>query len=153
VKRPNKIAFNEYRKTLAANRHVFLVGNLKELTEYPFIQDSRFEFIVCQDAPGDHGRFHWHAEVDEYEIVIEGRIGYYFVEKAQTIWYSSGDFSHIQAGCCVRRIVNETARTIAIKVPSSAEKRHCSDCDRECGDRQSPYVNIERDNFRDGENC
>ena len=118
---------------------MFLVGDLKKSCDHPFVRDKRFEFIICSYKSGDHGKFHWHSEVDEFEIVTEGRIGYYFVESGRTDWYSTGDLSYIPAGCCVKRIVNESARTIAIKIPSSAEKVHCRICDRNCSHRVEAY--------------
>jgi hypothetical protein len=45
---------------------------------------------------------------------------------------------------CVQRLVRQAARTVAIKVPSSAEssaeKVHCAQCPRECGSRVAPYL-------------
>jgi hypothetical protein len=40
----------------------------------------------------------------------------------------------------VKRLIPERSRTVAIKVPSSAEKIQCRACSRECPSRQEPYV-------------
>ena len=139
MKTNRKIAYQEYQSSFVSDPHVFLVGDLKKTSDHPFVRDDRFEFIICSYKSGDHGKLHWHLKVDEFEIVTEGRIGYFFVETGRTEWYSAGDFSYIPAGCCVKRIVNESARTIAVKIPSNAGKVDCIKCDRECTERIEAY--------------
>ena len=136
---PIKIDYEDYKNNYKENKHVFLVGNLTKPTKYPFIRDSRVEFIVCSYKTGDHGDFHWHEDLDEYEIVIEGTIGYHYACSDVKEWFRKGDFSFIPAGVCVKRLVNEPARTIAVKVPSNSSKTFCNQCNRICHNRLFPY--------------
>ena len=92
------------------------------------MKDKRVEFILCRYSKGDHGDYHWHPDVDEYEIVIEGKIGYKDALTGETVWFEKGDFSYIPAGLCVRRIVVEKSITVAIKVPSKDDKVTCNVC-------------------------
>lgn len=50
-----------------------------------------------------------------------------------------GDLTLIPAGVCVRRIVERSCRTLALKTPSSAEKVHCRQRNRDCPSRQKPF--------------
>src|ERR1700752_2605433 len=122
------------------DKHVFLVGDLKLPTDYPFFRDDRAELIVCAYQAGDDGRFHWHREVTEYEIVLEGEIGYLQAATGETTWLRAGHVSCVPAGVCVQRRVREPARARAVKCPSRAQKVHCASCDRECRYRQERYT-------------
>ncbi len=121
-------------------KHLFLVGDLKLPNPHPFVRDPRLEWILCVYEPGDDGIPHWHRQVTEYEIVTEGEIGYFEAATGETNWFRAGDFSVIPAGVCVRRIVRQRARTVAVKVPSNPERVVCSGCPRECAFRLSPYL-------------
>lgn len=121
-------------------KHLFLVGDLRRPNPHPFVRDSRIEWILCFYQPGDDGIPHWHTEVTEYETVLEGQIGYFEAATGETNWFQRGDFSIIPAGVCVKRIVPEHARTVAVKVPSSDERVVCSGCPRECRFRIHPYI-------------
>ena len=121
-------------------KHVFLTGDLQQPNPNPFIRDSRLEWILCFYEPGDDGVPHWHRNVTEYESIVEGEVGYFEAATGETSWFRAGDFSAIPAGVCVRRIVRERSRTIAVKVPSSAERVVCGSCARECAWRISPYL-------------
>ena len=70
-----RIGGAEYAGALPADRHVFLVGNLQQPTTYPFIRDERVEVVLVSYRAGDDGRYHWHPDVTEYELVVEGEIG------------------------------------------------------------------------------
>jgi len=133
-----RIARSEY-EPFAALRHLFLVGNLQRPNPHPFVRDSRLEFILCFYNPGDDGLPHWHAEVTEYELVLEGELGIEDIASGETQWFGPGDFRILAPGACVRRIIRRPVRTAAIKVPSSPEKVLCSGCPRECAARLSPY--------------
>ncbi len=121
-------------------KHLFLVGDLQRPNPHPFIRDTRMEWILCFYEPGDNGIPHWHRDITEYETVIEGQIGYFEAATGETNWLQAGDFTVVPAGVCVTRIVRERTRTIAVKVPSSAERVVCSGCPRECQWRISPYL-------------
>jgi hypothetical protein len=124
-----------YAGALGPEKHVFLAGNLQRPTDYPFIPETRLEFAVCSYEAGDDGQPHWHASVTEYELVTEGRIGYLDIAADEMTWAESGDFLSVPAGVCVKRLVPEKSSTVAVKVPSSAEKTHCDACPRECKHR------------------
>jgi len=121
-------------------QHLYLVGDLKKPNEYPFFRDQRVEMIVCYYSPGDDGAHHWHSKVTEYEIILEGMVGYLEAASGIILWFHPGDCSVVPAGVCVKRLIPERARTVAIKVPSSAEKIQCRACSRDCPSRQQPYV-------------
>lgn len=128
-----RISFEEYRDHLAPLQHLFLVGDLRKPTPHPFFRDARLELILCTYEAGDDGLFHWHDEVTEYEIILEGRVGYQHVSDGRTEWFEPGDMSVIPQRACVRRLVPMKSRTIAVKVPSRpADKIHCDKCKREC---------------------
>lgn len=134
-----RIARAEYEGALPLDKHVFLVGDLRRPTAYPFLRDARVEVIVVSYEPGDDGRHHWHPDVVEYELVIEGEIGYFEVASGETHWYGPGDLVSIPAGACVRRTVRAQARGVTVKVPSGGTKIHCEACARECAWRVAPY--------------
>ncbi len=117
-------------------QHLFLVGNLQKSNAHPFFRDARVELIVCFYAAGDDGTFHWHRNITEYEIVLEGTVGYLEAATGITRWFSQGDCSMVPAGVCVKRVIPVRSRTLAIKVPSSAQKIGCQDCTRDCPSRQ-----------------
>ncbi len=121
-------------------KHLFLAGDLQRPNSHPFFRDSRLEWIQCFYEPGDDGIPHWHRDVTEYEMVLEGEIGYFDAGTGQTSWFRPGDFSLIPAGVCVKRIVRQRSRTIAVKVPSRGERVVCSGCPRECPWRVNPYL-------------
>jgi hypothetical protein len=135
-----RIAGAEYAGALPAEKHVFLVGNLQRPTSYPFIRDERVELVLVCYEPGDDGRFHWHPDVTEYELVVEGEIGYFEVASGETHWFVAGDLIAIPARTCVRRLVRRPARGVTLKVPSGATKIHCDRCARECVWRVAPFV-------------
>ena len=121
-------------------KHLFLAGDLRQPNPHPFIRDTRLEWILCFYEPGDDGIPHWHTGITEYETVIDGEIGYFEAATGDTTWFRAGDFSAIPAGVCVKRIVRAPSRTIAVKVPSGAERVVCSGCPRECPWRLNPYL-------------
>jgi quercetin dioxygenase-like cupin family protein len=125
-------------------KHVFLTGDLQRPNSHPFFRDTRLEWIMCFYEPGDDGLPHWHQDVTEYETVLEGEIGYFEAATGETKWFREGDFIAIPAGVCVKRMVRERARTLAVKVPSNAQRATCSCCQRECTSRISPFVEVMR---------
>jgi LSD1 subclass zinc finger protein len=129
----------EYAGHFAAAKHLFLAGDLRQPNPHPFFRDSRVEIIACKYDAGDGGRYHWHEVVTEYEYVLEGSVSY--VEAATGVLqrFEPGDLTFIPAGVCVRRIVDQPCRTLALKIPSSAEKIHCAQCTRKCPSRQELY--------------
>jgi hypothetical protein len=120
--------------------HVFLAGNLQRPVPHPYFQRDDVEIICCDYAPGAHGLPHWHAQVDEFELVISGRVGYVETTTAALHWFDAGDLINIEHGICVTRVVEIPTQTIAIKLPSSSEKVHCAQCDRSCRQRRTPFV-------------
>ncbi len=134
-----RIDRSEY-EPFAALQHLFLVGDLQRETPHPFVRDPRLELILCCYKPGDDGLPHWHREVTEYEIVIKGESEILEVATGQTHRFGAGDLIVIPPGACVKRQVHTPLRTVAIKVPSSAEKVHCAGCQRECSARLAPYL-------------
>jgi quercetin dioxygenase-like cupin family protein len=128
----------EYNHALSGLRHIFLVGNLQRPTPHPFLKDERLEVVLCHYHVGDDGRYHWHRGVTEYEIVIEGEIGYFEVSTDQVHWLRPGDFVMIPAGTCVKRLVRDSAYALAVKIPSADDKVHCSECHRHCNWRMVP---------------
>jgi len=132
-----RIARAEY-ESAADLKHLFLVGNLQRPTPHPFVRDSRLEVILCYYQPGDDGLFHWHREVTEYEVVVEGEVGHRDAATGEIHWFGPGDVRALAPGVCCQRVIRQQARTVAIKVPSSSEKVHCAQCDRECPSRVAP---------------
>jgi uncharacterized cupin superfamily protein len=135
-----KLERAEYEHAVSSDNHIFLVGNLQRPTSYPFVRDERVEMIVCCYRSGEDGRYHWHRDITEYEWVVEGEVGYFEVATGLTHWFQAGDFVAVPPKACVQRRVRAPARTIAVKVPSSAEKTHCAQCDRVCAYRVDPYL-------------
>ena len=129
----------EYVPHFAGAKHLFLAGDLRLPNPHPFFRDPRVEIIACKYGAGDGGRFHWHAVVTEYEYVLEGSVSYVEAATGLLQRFGPGDLTLIPAGVCVRRIVDEPCRTLALKLPSSAEKIHCRDCGRQCPSRQEPF--------------
>lgn len=146
-RRPNgkvtRIARSEYAHLAPELKHVFLVGNLQQPCPHPFVRDERVEVIVCNYLPGDDGLRHWHRTITEYEFVVEGEIGVFEIESGETHWFAPGDFVIVPAGKCVQRLVRRQTMTVAVKVPSAAEKVHCDACPRECAWRVEPYEGSE----------
>ena len=130
----HRIARAEY-EPFTDLRHLFLVGDLQRPNPHAFVRDRRLEVILCFYQPGDDGLPHWHADVTEYEIVLEGEVGHVDSATGETHWFSPGDLRVLPPGVCVKRVVRRPARTVAIKVPSSAEKVHCAECPRACAAR------------------
>lgn len=135
----NRIGKHEYVNAFPELKHVFLVGNLQKPCPHPFIRDERLELIVCSYLPGDDGLLHWHRNITEYELVIEGEIGVFEVESGETHWFTAWDLIVIPAGKCVQRIVRRATKTVTVKVPSSADKVHCAQCSRACWRRVESY--------------
>jgi hypothetical protein len=135
----DKIAEAEYGSTFGSLQHVFLVGNLQRPCPHPFFRDARLEVIVCQYEAGDHGQFHWHPEVTEYEYVLEGSLVYREAATGHTTVFRAGDLATVPAKVCVERIVEQPCRTLAVKVPSNDVKLYCRDCARVCAQRVEPF--------------
>lgn len=136
---PGRIPFASYGPHLEKLQHLFLVGDLRLPTPHPFFRDSRVEMILATYEAGDDGQFHWHREVTEYEMVLEGKIGYRHASDGRTIWFGPGDLSLVAEQECVRRLVPAISRTLAVKVPSRpGDKIHCGQCGRDCAFRQTP---------------
>lgn len=138
----NVISSAEYVPQFAAAKHLFLAGDLRQPNPHPFFRDPRLEIIACKYEAGDGGLFHWHACVTEYEYVLEGSISYLEAATGLLHRYEPGDLTLIPSGVCVRRIVDESCRTLALKIPSNAEKVHCGQCSRECPSRQEAFQEI-----------
>jgi len=126
-----------------ALKHLFLVGDLKRENPHPFVRDARLELLLCFYQPGDDGLPHWHRDVTEYEIVIEGEVGHEDVGTGETKWFGPGDLRVLPPGICTRRIIRVPARTVAIKVPSTSEKVFCLGCSRQCAARVAPCLEEE----------
>jgi mannose-6-phosphate isomerase-like protein (cupin superfamily) len=135
----NKIAAAEYGSSFGSLQHIFLVGNLQRSCPHPFFRDQRLEVIACQYEAGDHGQFHWHPEVTEYEYVLEGSLAYREAATGEITVFRAGDLATVPAEVCVERIIEQPCRTLAIKVPSHDVKVHCRDCARECMQRVEPF--------------
>jgi quercetin dioxygenase-like cupin family protein len=134
-----RIARAEY-EPFADLKHLFVVGDLQKPNPHPFVRDQRLELMLCYYQPGDDGLRHWHSEITEYEVVLEGEVGHFEVTTGETHWFGPGDVRVLPPGVCVERRVRTAARTVAIKVPSSAEKVHCAECPRDCASRVAPYL-------------
>jgi mannose-6-phosphate isomerase-like protein (cupin superfamily) len=126
------IGSEEYEPAFDQMQHVFLAGDLKKPCPNPFFRDARLEVIACKYKAGDDGRFHWHSAITEYEYVLEGSVTYVEAATGEARRFHAGDFATVPAGVCVRRLIDEACRTLAVKVPSGDEKVHCRECDREC---------------------
>lgn len=123
----------------AGLKHVFLVGDLQRAVPHPFLRRSDAEIIWCEYNAGDDGRPHWHATVDEIEVVLKGEVGYRDIGSEEVFWFREGDLVNVPRGVCVERFVREPARTLAIKLPSRAEKVHCGECRRACAQRREAF--------------
>lgn len=134
-----RIDYSEYAGVLSAIKHVYLVGNLQKTAPHPFVRDDRVEFVLCCYKAGDDGEYHWHRYVTEYEIVVEGEIGYFEAAISHTRWFQAGDVCIIPKGVCVKRLVRQPARTVTVKVPSKDDKVLCQVCPRECIWRIAPH--------------
>ena len=122
-------------RSFAKMQHVFLVGNLQQPCPHPFFRDARLEVIACEYEAGDHGLFHWHSVVTEYEYVIDGTVTYVEALSGIPRHFHRGDLATVPAGTCVRRMIDGSCHTLAVKVPSNDEKIHCRACDRICPSR------------------
>lgn len=135
-----KIAAQSYAQFASVLKHVFLSGDLRQASPHPFFRDERVEFILCSYAAGDDGLPHWHADVTEYQLVLEGRVGLEDISNGTSNWSDAGDFSVVPAGVCVRRRNPIAARTVALKIPSRPnDKVHCRACSRICASRIEPF--------------
>ena len=125
----------EYQPSFDQMQHVFLVGDLQLPCPNPFFRDTRLEIIACRYQAGDHGLFHWHSAITEYEFVLEGSVIHVEALTGNTRRFHQGDLATVPAGTCVQRLIDGPCRTLAVKVPSNNEKIHCRDCDRVCPSR------------------
>jgi len=134
LKRKSKdIQLSDYKPHIEALKHIFLVGNLPRRPSYPFVNDPRLEIILCHYQAGDDGEYHWHRDITEYDLIIEGKIGYKNMEDGKTKWYEPGDLCVIEPGICVKRLVEKPSRSVTVKVPSLADdKIICDTCQRSC---------------------
>ena len=82
----------EYGPFASELQHIFLAGDLSRPWPHPFFRDARPEILVCDYEPGDHGCFHWHAEITEYEFVLEGSIAYLEAATGERPTFRVGDF-------------------------------------------------------------
>jgi hypothetical protein len=139
LSRVGVIRASDWRPGAPARQHTFLVGDLQRPVVHPFFRRRDVEVILCDYAAGDDGEPHWHSRVDELEMVLEGKVGYYEVAADATAWFEPGDLISIPHGACVQRLVPGPARTLAIKLPSSGEKVHCRTCPRTCHHRREPF--------------
>lgn len=122
-------------------RHAHLVGDLRRPAPHPFFRDEQVELIATCYQAGDDGIFHWHRHVTEYEMLLEGRIGYLDATSGAITWMAPGDLHRVVQGRCVRRLVPMSSRTLAVKAPSVGDdKVHCPDCDRPCPRRTLPFL-------------
>jgi len=144
---PSPDSIREIRRSeyepFAALKHLFLVGDLQRENPHPFVRDSRLELILCYYQPGDDGLPHWHRDVTEYEVVVEGVVGHEDVASGEIRWYGPGDLRVLPPGVCSRRMIQVPARTVAIKVPSTSEKVFCDGCPRTCAARLEPFLEEE----------
>ena len=131
----NSIRAAEYGACAGSLQHMFLVGDLSAPCPHPFFRDPRLEILVCEYEPGDHGCFHWHAGITEYEFVLEGSLAYLDAATGETHTFRVGDLLMVPPENCVRRLVEKRCRTLAIKLPSGEEKIQCQHCPRECRHR------------------
>lgn len=128
---PHLITADSYRGTGVAHAH--LVGDLRRPAPHPFFRDTRVEVIATQYETGDDGQFHWHRMVTEYEMLLEGQVGYLDAADGSVTWMAPGDLHLVAQGRCVRRLVPVPSRTLAVKAPSVGDdKVHCPACDRDC---------------------
>lgn len=120
--------------------HAHLVGDLRRPAPHPFFRDDRVELIATFYQAGDDGAFHWHRRVTEYEMLLEGSVGYMDAADGSVTWMEPGDLHRVAQGRCVRRLVPAPSRTLAVKAPSAGDdKVHCPACDRTCCQRTHPF--------------
>lgn len=127
----NSIRAAEYGPFAGRLQYIFLTGDLSRSWPHPFFRDARLEILVCEYEPGDHGYFHWHAGIAEYEFVLEGSIAYLEVATGERHSFRVGDLLMVPPEICVRRPVEEPCRTLAIKLPSGEGRIQCQQCPRE----------------------
>ena len=126
----------DYEPFATALKHVYLTGDLQRPPPNPFARDGRVEMVLCFYEEGDDAPFHWHSEVTEYDLVIEGELAFVNAADGETLSYGPGDLCVIPAGTCINRLVRRPARTVTMKVPSlSHDKVECPDCERDCAFR------------------
>jgi mannose-6-phosphate isomerase-like protein (cupin superfamily) len=130
---------DEYDQHRSELEHLFLAGDLRLPTPYPFIRRDDAEVILCTYDAGSVGEPHWHETVDELEMVVEGELEYREAPSGNTHRFRAGDFVHIPRGTCVKRNVLSASRTLAIKLPSDPTSVICSECARVCAYREAPY--------------
>jgi len=131
----NSIRAEEYVPCAGQLQHVFLTGNLSRPCPHPFFRDPRLEILVREYNMGDHGYFHWHAGIMEYDFVLDGSIRYHEAATSVRHTFRAGDLLTVPPETCVRRLVEEPCRTLAIKLPSSEGRVQCHQCCRECRHR------------------
>jgi ethanolamine utilization protein EutQ (cupin superfamily) len=135
----DKIAAADYGSSVGTQPHIFLVGDLQRPCPHPFFRDARVEVIACHYQSGDHGAFHWHPGVTEYEYIVEGEVVYREAATGKVTVFHAGDLATVPAGVCVERRIDAPCRTLAVKVPSDHVKIHCRECSRACDYRVEPF--------------
>ena len=131
----NSIRAAEHGPFAGELQHIFLAGDLSRPCPHPFFRDARLEILVCDYEPGDHGCFHWRAGITEYEFVLEGSIAYLEAATGERPTFRVGDLLMVPRETCVRRLVEEPCRTLAIELPSGGGRIQCQRCPRECQHR------------------
>jgi len=131
-RRVNSIRAADYGPFAGELQHIFLTGDLSRPCPHPFFRDARLEILVCEYEPGDHGCFHWHAGITEYEFVLEGSIAYQEAATGERHTFGVGDLLMVPPETCVRRLVEVPCRTLAVKLPSGEGRVQCQQCPREC---------------------
>src|SRR5579863_1436385 len=139
----NCIRAAEYGPFAGELQHIFLAGDLAQPCPHPFFRDERLEILVCEYEAGENGCFHWHSGITEYEFVMEGSLAYQDAATGRVGRFRAGDLVMVFAGVCVRRLMDEPCRTLAIKVPSDHGKIQCRQCPRDCCQRQQEFGAIE----------
>lgn len=130
---------SDWQPHAAALKHLFLAGDLQRPVPHPFFRRTDVELVWCEYQPGDDGVPHWHEHVDEIEIVLAGRVGYRDIATNELMWFEEGDVLNVPRGLCVERVVRAASRTLAVKLPSRAEKVECRACARECAQRRELF--------------
>lgn len=134
----SSVRARDWQPHAAALKHLFLVGDLKKPVPHPFLRRKDLEMIWCEYEAGDDGQPHWHTIVDEFELVLSGRVGCRLLPEDRIEWFGPGDLVSVPHGTCVQRLISEPTKTITIKVPSGMDKVHCATCQRLCAHRQEP---------------
>jgi hypothetical protein len=135
----DRIAAEEYQEHFGSLQHIFLAGNLKLPCSHPFFREERVEVILCKYTAGQDGRFHWHPAATEYEVVLEGTLDYLEAATGKLWQFKAADLVRVPVNTCVKRVVTQPCRTLAIKVPSDDGKVHCPECRRECAARVEAF--------------